>query len=246
MRCQTCSARDRTCQIQKHTTSTCETVGLTSRARIRDLENSVDVLWNTVRRLEAKIGDAPTEVPPGPSMESFLREDSPEPSPNDPPAHLLTLFDNDLLDPHDEASITPPKSTLNYHNALKSSALWALMPSRQDLLLIAADASKWMTLFNSLFPNTGVSKDGSEMISAYDWLQQLNPDPVAVASVLLSIAITVKQAPQNPTLNTTSGVKGKTLFVTEVSDVVERTVISDDDMLASLEGIACGLLFVRL
>lgn len=66
------------------------------------------------------------------------------------------------------------------------------MPSRQDFIHIAADASKWMIFYNALFPNTGVTRDGHEMILHYDQLLSFNRDPVAVATLLLTVAITVQ------------------------------------------------------
>jgi hypothetical protein len=240
---------------------TSEAISVTSRARIRHLEIEVSSLWTVVRNLEAKLGCSTAEVatarqlPPqmettgGPNDEA--RDDdsdanAPDMSPANPPSHLLQLFDNSVLGSYAEGSATPPHHAPSLEKKHGTSALRRLMPSREDMLTITAHASSWLFLYNALFPMINLTKTSDEMLSQYDKLQDSNSGPVAIASLLLSVAMTVQQAPDE-----TAGLAAKSIgdassFIKDVSDSVERTVVSDDALAGSLEGIEMTLMFLRL
>ena len=82
--------------------------------------------------------------------------------------------------------------------------------------------------------------------SQYDKLQVPDANPVSIASLPLSKALTVQQAPDDTTGRAAQSISDASLFVKNVSDIVECTVILDDALAGRLEGIETALLFMRL
>lgn len=234
------------------------TAAITSRAHIAHLRNDVSHLWTAVHTLETKLGcelTKPTLQSPTPTgntggFQGTLSDDDLDSnisdlSPSSPQSHLLQLFDNGQLGSDrygPEASVRPAPSL---HKARESYALRALLPSREDMVGISAQASPWLYMYNSLFPTTNIFSSGEEMLSQYDKLQDPNANPFAIADLLLSVAITVQQTP-NETIANAGGIKNASSFIKDVSDTVERIIISHDTLAGSLEGIRTSLLFLRL
>ncbi|CAD6579623.1 MAG: hypothetical protein ASARMPREDX12_009314 [Alectoria sarmentosa] len=234
---------------------------MTSRARIGHLESDVSSLWTAVRNLEAKLGCVPTEAatrpqPPsrtenagGPddkSSEDDSDSNASDLSSTNPPTHLLQLFDNGLLGSYECGPATPSRHAPSLHKAQGNSALRRLMPSRKDMLTITAHASSWLSLYTALFPMINLTKTSDGMLAQYDKLQDPNADPVATAALLLSVAITVQQAPEDTAGLAAESIRDASSFIKDVSDSVERIVISDDALAGNLEGIETTLLFLRL
>ncbi|KAI9728850.1 MAG: hypothetical protein M1834_007237 [Cirrosporium novae-zelandiae] len=257
--CQSCLTRGRKCEMQVRMMPTSNAVRVTSRARIRHLESEVSSLWATVHNLEAKLGCVHTEAATHPqplsqTENADVLHDKPSDddsdsntsdlSPTNPPSHLLQLFDNGLLGSY--GSATPSHHASSLDKAQRSSILRRLMPSREDMLIIATHASSWLSLYNALFPMINITKTSDEMLSQYDKLQDPNTDLVAIAALLLSIAITVQQAPDDTAGRAVESIRDASSFIKGVSDSVERIIISDDALVGSLEGIETILLFLRL
>jgi hypothetical protein len=131
------------------------------------------------------------------------------------------------------------------HKAQESYALRALLPSKEDMVGISAQASPWLYMYNSLFPMTNIFSSGEEMLSQYDKLQDPNANPFEIADLLLSVAITVQQKPNEMVANA-AGIKNASSFIKDVSDTVERIIISHDALAGTLEGIRTSLLFLRM
>ena len=266
--CESCLARGRTCELQVHMMPTADSVTATSRGRIAHLENDVSSLWTVVHNLEAKLGYVPTVTTTRPRPPSHTESadglhekpsdddsdsdsNASELSPTNPPTHLLQLFDNGLLGSSGYgSSANPSHHASSLHKAHGISALRELMPSREDMLTITAHASSWLSLYNAIFPMINFTKTSDEMLSQYDKLQdpKADPkaDPVSIAALLLSVAITVQQAPDDTTGRAAESIRDASSFVKDVSDSVERIVILDDALAGSLEGIETTLLFLRL
>ena len=267
-------ARGRTCELQVQMLPTSRAIAVTSRARLGRLESEVASLSLTVRHLQAQLG---SRLPATPSpahlqQSSRLETESDRPdshsdrddghddddndesdssasdsSPAHPPAHLLPLFHNGLLDADGNGSLPLPLDAPTPHKMGKSSALRGLMPSREEMLAITSYASSWLSLYNTLSPLISFTKTGEEMLLQYDRLQpDPNSDPIALAALLISIAITVQQTPDDTTSHATIPIRDVPTYIKDVSDTVERIVISDDTLAGSLEGIEATLLFLRL
>lgn len=244
---------------------TSDAIRVTSRARIAQLESDVSCLWTAVQNLEAKLGCVPTQAAPRPQPSSQMENvgvshekpsdgdgdddsdsNASDLSPTNPPTHLLQLFDNGLLGSHEHGSSTPSRHAPSLHKAQASSALLELMPSREDMLTVTAHASSWLSLYSAIFPMINVTKTSDSMMSQYDNLQVPNADPVSTAALLLSVAITVQQAPDDTAGRAARSISDASSFIKDVSDSVERIVIADDALAGTLEGIETTLLFLRL
>lgn len=222
------------------------------------LENDISRLWTAVNTLETKVGCVPTKtnlqplcqiekaggVHGTPSDDDVDLNDS-DLSPTSPQSHLLQLFDNGILISDGYRSDAPVRPAPSLHKAQESYALRALLPSKEDMVGISAQASSWLYIYNSLFPATNVFSSGEEMLSQYNNLQDLSSSPFAIADLLLSVAITVQQKP-NETLANAAGIKNASLFIKDVSDTVERIIVSHDALAGTLEGIKTSLLFLRM
>ena len=238
---------------------TSNTIENTARARLAQVESSVTDLWKAVRNIEGKLEGSEAELTahresqPSPRLQTqdveptatrSDEEDSsaaaPDLSPSYPPTHLLQLFDNDLLG--SDGSIPLQHQPPSLHEAQKSAALGALMPPREDMRIIVAYASSRLSIYNAFLSLSNFSKTSDEMLVQYDRLQDPTASPVEVAALLLSIAIVVQQAPDD----TTKVITDACSRIQEVSDSVERIVVSDDTLAGTMEGVETTLLFLRL
>ena len=234
----------------------------TAQSRIGRLESNVSDLWTAVRNLETQLGgvapeaarlqplsqieDAALHKRDVDDSDSDSNSTSSGLSPKDPPTHLLQLFDNGLLSSDGYGPPPASRPTSSLHQTQGSSALRHLMPSREDMVIIIAHASSWMSMYRSLFPLMGVTKASEDILSQYDKLQDPNVDLVQIATLLLTVAITVQQAPEDTSGHAAKSIRNASSFVKDVSDAVERIIVSDDTLAGTLEGIEITLLFVRL
>lgn len=85
---------------------------------------------------------------------------------------------------------------------------------------------------------------GPQMLDNYDKVKRSEMRPVPIATILLAVALTVQQA-QDAT-NMLRSIPDATIFIKNVSNLVEKVVVSNDDLIADLDGIRCALLFIRL
>jgi hypothetical protein len=214
-------------------------VATTSRSRIVQLESEVSELWSAMRSLQDQLGRANSS-----DIKRSKEAGESESSPVNPPTHLLQLFDNGLLD--SRGCETAAASPLPPHKADKSDSLRRLMPSRRDMVKITTHAAPWLSLHNAIFPMANLMKNSDEMLQRYDELQGPGADLIGVAALLICIAITVHQSPEETAGAEAETIKDATAFVDEISNSIERVIISDDSISATVEGIEITLLFIRL
>ncbi|RMY58676.1 hypothetical protein D0863_12190 [Hortaea werneckii] len=272
--CDQCLARDRTCVLQIHELKTADAIQSTPRARILQLEQQVKYLSGAVQRLNDKVGiednaDEALGLHATPSTDLRVRdslddlnqvpnetEDTSE-GPTSPPPHLMQLFSNSVLgaDAHSNENDSPSSAR---HSTGKSHTLFLLrrhLPSRDDMIKIASLASRWLAIYDSMFPMIKTPKTSEEMVSTFDRLWQ-EQSPAAVdsdwnpalscASLLLAIAITAQQTSVDRKDPELQSIGDATHFVKRISDMVERLVIADDALVESLAGIEVALLWLRL
>lgn len=87
--------------------------------------------------------------------------------------------------------------------------------------------------------------NAQEMLAKYEALQAPDASPMSIASLLISISITVIQKPRDQYTELT-GIKDTAGFVRKVTEAVEETIISNDILAGTLEGIETSLLYIRL
>ncbi|PVH79013.1 hypothetical protein DL98DRAFT_461685 [Cadophora sp. DSE1049] len=265
--CQGCLARRKTCEVQVRMRRTNETVASTSRARLQHLEKEVSGLWNVVHQLEGRLNAGSSGVNSQPSLSIVSRANPPVESPNEIPSddedehfdsddsglsttntpiHLLHLFDNGLLEPESPASNTSSHHHANAKHAHNVSAFQKLMPPREVTVRIAAYATPWLCIYNILFPQSNIMRTRQELLAQYDKSSSQAADLLGMASLLVSLALTVQQFPDDFTGEAPDRMRDPASFVKDVSELVERAVVNNDVLGGTLDGIGATLLFLRL
>ncbi|KAK3710984.1 hypothetical protein LTR37_010005 [Vermiconidia calcicola] len=251
--CRNCEARGRECVLQVLAGRNGESTGVTSRDRIGHLEQSVSSLWTVVRELRKEVGHSPNEgaqsdeVPVEQSTADGESEVS-DNEPMNPPPHLQQLFDNEFLDSRGVDGLSSEASTDKASDAAIARArrrLQALLPSEDDLRAISEPAVRWMHLYNSMFPTMTSCTSGDEMLAQHHAMQDAAANPMNIAALLISIAITLVQRPSDA-LPRLSGIKDSTKYVRQLSEAVEETIVHNDDLAGTITGIETTLLYIRL
>lgn len=229
-----------------------------SRTRISHLEGDVTRLWSAVQALETKLGlessgrksstphrRAASHIGTPPNEDDEGSETS-ELSPMEPSNHLLNLFENRMLGSEKARDKAATDGTPSTQKSPQISALKQLLPVREDMLAIIAHASDWLSMFSALFPALPTYRSQDEMLVQYDKAQRSELTVTEMASLLVSIAITIQQAPADVLARSAEGIQDGPAYVHQVSDTVERVVVYDDAIAATLDGIETTLLFIRL
>jgi hypothetical protein len=168
------------------------------------------------------------------------------------PTHLRQLFNNGLLD--SQAADAVWEDT-GHHSARPATEMYLtiarrqlqrLLPSREDVSAIAGFTFPWMSIYIAMFPRIRMQTTAAEMIDQYDDLRSPNANPMSLANLLISLALTIRQIPANDVRSLSLGLRNVPRFVEEVSETVDRTIASNDMLAATLDGIETSLLFTRL
>jgi hypothetical protein len=238
-------------------TPTSDTVRQTSRARIGHLERNVSSLWNAVQNLQSRLGYGSSEVAFRPPPQSHVEDDShiassdeesvsdqSDLSPPNPPTHLMQLFNNDLLGSWGYGPADLSKHSPSLHKAHASLELRRLIPPREDMVVIAQHATSWLKIYNELFPVIEDTGDG--LLPKYEKIQDPNTDTVTIAAFVLTVALTVQQAPDDTSGSAVKSISDAAAYIKEVSDTVDRLVVRNDVLAATLDGIEVALVSLRL
>jgi hypothetical protein len=225
------------------------------------LESKVASLSKTIRGIELKLGNLPTQVSePSPAVVIS----SPEPDESDdnssmsdvlatePLSHMRSLFQNDWLSVDTDRQV----AQLHDHKARACAhlldtarhALQKLIPSKYEVSHIARFASRWLDLFHALLPQPLAVKSQQGILECYEQMCKPDTDAIGLATWLITIAITAQQIPQeHDSLSTQLDGRQRYLrFSQLVSEVVERTLISHDRLMCTVEGLGMAMHFVRL
>jgi hypothetical protein len=144
-----------------------------------------------------------------------------------------------------EQEITTPSTRLPASTMSRGSAsLLALLPSREDMVVISEYSHSWLSWYKVLFSLNLAMGAGSKMLDNYDRIRHAEMRPVPIATILLAVTLTVQQA-QDAT-NMLRSIPDANTYIKNVSNLVEKVVVSNDDLIADLDGIRCVLLFIRL
>lgn len=88
------------------------------------------------------------------------------------------------------------------------------------MLAVTAYASSWLSLYKALFPMIDLTKTSDDMLLQYDKLQDSDGDPVEIAALLLSVAITARQAPDDAAGRGAESSRDAPLFVSDSPEVM--------------------------
>jgi hypothetical protein len=169
------------------------------------------------------------------------------------PTHLRQLFDNDLLGSQhrddttwDERDYQNARPAVEMYLTIARRQLQRLLPSREDVSAIAGFTFSWMSIYTAMFPRIRMQTTAEEMLAQYDELCSPNANPMSLANLLVSLALTIRQIPADEVRTLAPGLRNVSRFVDEVSETVDRTIASNDTLAATLDGIETSLLFTRL
>ncbi|KAH8658869.1 putative C6 finger domain protein [Tricladium varicosporioides] len=255
--CRGCEERGSTCTPQKYSSQPVQLQKKPSRYRISQLESKVASLSKVVHNIELKLGYQPTEIPeltpeptPGSDDSDDDRSESDVLGPE--PSHLRSLFQNDWLsaDMHRSNEELLDRKAKAITNILDSArnALQRVIPPKEEIANIANSAFRWLIMLDGLFPQSLAVRSRQQMLESYDAMHELDVDPVSLASWLLAVAITAQQVPQDLDSPTASPrVHQKWLeFTRIVSETVEKSILSHDRILGTVQGLDVAMHFFRL
>lgn len=245
--CDGCGLRQTACVAQEHTPDVAhkhEPV----RDRVAQLEETVRGLVHSVTRLEASAGlDASAKASVG-ADHGASPQDSDSDIPGNVPAHLKSLFENDVLLSKESAETETAASDQKNHEAKMDRIrhqLIQLTPTLEEATYVVKSSSDWWSTFNVLFPPISISgKDG--LLAEFDHLKDPSLPPSTIAMWLICWSLTVLQA--DPSLGTSRLhiLNRPSEYASRVVGLVEHLVISNHGLMATLEGLECASMFVRL
>ncbi|KAJ5641974.1 hypothetical protein N7490_005974 [Penicillium lividum] len=168
------------------------------------------------------------------------------------PSHIQSLFQNDWLslDNRQKTGKLQERRERASANLLETArrALQKLIPSKDEVVGIYKSAFEWMRILHALLPQPFIARSDEEAISSYDQMREPNVDPMALASWMLTLAMTAQQMPQGEII--TSGQSGESMrrfdLSRVISNTVERTIITHDRLLGTTSGIMLCIHWIRL
>lgn len=188
------------------------------------------------------------------SMEmSDSESESLELSPTNQPAHLRQLFDNDLLNSREQGSSSRRHGdSTGFHPAAKGPLIEArrqlqrLIPTREDVATISGFSAPWLNIYVALFPRVRTLTNPEETVARYEEMCAPDANPMFIANVLISMALTVRQIPVEDVRPLVPSIGDPSRFIGNVSEAVDRTIVSNDVLAATMVGIQTSLFFTRL
>lgn len=164
-----------------------------------------------------------------------------------PPSHVRLLFDKFAVeDDGDSEGDRQSRRLYTSFMRLARSKLQPLIPSREQVSLVAQYASHWMPLYHSLFPPVFAFRTGEQLVVNYDRMRSQDVHPVPLAMFLLSVAITAQQMPSESVPASFHGGQGVRRFIDAVCRSVDQTIIGNNALAGSPEGLETAMLYVRL
>lgn len=159
-----------------------------------------------------------------------------------PPTHLQLIFDN--ADVNNESPNQSSESAARLANA--RSKLQRLVPSKDDVSRLAESAMSWMALYVTFFPTTTTIASGMHLLAQYEHVLGPTAHPTAIGAFLTLLAITVIQIMRSGSSVPLGSIPEPSTFVKKVADAVHSTVVADDDLASTIDGLETVVLYIRL
>ncbi|KAL6233614.1 hypothetical protein BDW75DRAFT_231810 [Aspergillus navahoensis] len=256
--CRQCAERNTACLAQTSSSRPRQANRLPSRYRIAQLESQVSRLTKAVSNIEVKLGCKPSAQldqtathTPG-SEESDTESTASEILIAEEPSHLRSLFQNDWLtvdtDRRNE-QLQERRMKASAHLAEKvRPALQKLIPTKEQTTEMLVCTYDWLQMVHSLFPQPSVPNSSQEILEHYDEMCRPDVDIIALASWLLTLAITAQQIPQGGKSPETPPMSSQRRinFARAVSDAVESLIMAHDRLVGTFQGLGMCIHFIRL
>jgi hypothetical protein len=150
-------------------------------------------------------------------------------------APALTLFDNAVISRKDSV---PAMSRAQYNKSKTViAALNHLLPSPHDLEIILESSHEWWTIWRKMFPDITDRRCETMRQSVSHSLR--SDKPAEIAKIMLCIAISIHQMPDGFDWNRLQLKESRTQLIEKYVSTVNRLIVSDDEIAATVEGIEC-------
>ncbi|KAK5071724.1 hypothetical protein LTR64_004498 [Lithohypha guttulata] len=267
--CNECFARGSTCIDQEHgdvsSFSSNTTVLQQKEAQNSALQSRVTYLEDLVKqvldRLPEKNGVASPAAPAAPPQTQTMQADtqaakvleslrSPArnlhsseeifmfPGEATASAPALSLFDNDVIK---RRELPAPISRAQY-NKSKSliASLLQLLPTPDDLEVILENSQEWWAIWRTMFPHITDRRCVTIKESVSHSLR--SEKPAEIAKIMLCIALSINQLPQEFDWSRVSMKQDRTELMERYISTVDRLIIQDDEIGATIDGLECMIL----
>ena len=169
----------------------------------------------------------------------------------DPPNHLYSLFENDVLRTNAQAN-TKVKQEQSSRSVIASlntarAELQRFIPPRSDIQMKSGHLMRWQRLLHEIMPMASLQASAEELSSSYDDMIQPDADTMNLATWLLGIAVVSQQVP--PDASSPTGFmkhfQNRSNYVRALADTVETHILSHDSLIGSVKGIGLALMNAR-
>lgn len=222
-----------------------------TRDRVASLEEQVQHLTEVVRALQDPSGST------DPGLASQYSASNSEAGETDTcseiaiptqPSYLNALFNNSILNSSDSHPKSGSSSVSLQLSRTTRAALQSLIPDRESIISLAKTSSGWLSVLHDMFPIMTDIKSGVDIVARYEEVLQPTANPLTVASWLLVVAVTAQHSvgPHHQVKVRNRPPLTGPGYSRLVADSVERIIITRDQAVTSIEGIAPMTLLVRL
>ncbi|KAF7540290.1 hypothetical protein G7054_g1512 [Neopestalotiopsis clavispora] len=164
------------------------------------------------------------------------------------PSYLNALFNNSILNSSDNDAMSRSSTVATQLSSATTATLQSLVPAKEQVILLADASSGWLTLLHDVFPIMTDIKSGVEILSRYDDVLRPTANTLTVASWLLIVAITAQHSAgsQHQIIVRNRRPMNGPAYSRMVAESVERSAVTRDQLMTSVDGIATMALLVRL
>ncbi|KAK5941117.1 hypothetical protein PMZ80_006394 [Knufia obscura] len=153
-------------------------------------------------------------------------------------APALSLFDNAVIT-RKEVPVTISRAQYNKSKSL-IAALLHLLPTPDDLELILENSQEWWAIWRTMFPNITDKRCITIKESVSHSLR--SEKPAEIAKIMLCIALSINQLPHDFNWDRVSLEENPADLMERYISTVDRLIISDDEIAATIDGLECMIL----
>ena len=153
-------------------------------------------------------------------------------------APALSLFDNAVITRRD-VPVTISRAQYNKSKSL-IAALLQLLPTPEDLEVILENSQEWWAIWRTMFPHITDRRCVTIKESVSHSLR--SEKPAEIAKIMLCIALSINQLPQDFDWKRVSLKENPADLMERYISTVDRLIISDDEIAATIDGLECMIL----
>ncbi|RMZ88038.1 hypothetical protein DV736_g4733, partial [Chaetothyriales sp. CBS 134916] len=153
-------------------------------------------------------------------------------------APTLTLFNNAVIQ-RKESEPTLSREQYNKNRTL-IAVLTQMLPSAHDLSIILESSHEWWVIWRKMFPEITDRRCESMKESVSHSLR--SDKPAEIAKIILCIAISLHQMPDGFDWSRLHLTESRSQLMDKYISAVDKLIISDDEVAATIEGIECMVL----